>query len=391
MEECRLHDCCAGGTRRSHAALAAQRFKNRISTDNARTPFKNTSTTGVALQIVEENNYYPFGLKHKGYNNVVTSTNQAQKYTFNGQPFDESLSLNVQEMTFRHYDPAIGRFFGMDRLAELMPSLTPYRFAYNNPVLWADPTGLIEESVVIDMFNRSGSGRTTWTNDGYSGFETNDGGFVGYTSSDTSWNRSPGDVTNLPAVTVTIGNESSYNRAANQIEQNIYKTKWHNDFNQNERTQFGEILNGSNTFYGAVTDHVTTFSTAYLSTKFNSLKRNAAYSISKLTDLKAGDLYQRGQKLARKGSKFAKRMGPVGNILSSATIAYEVTTNTWDAHTIIDGGMLVTGAVATVFKASNPVGWAILGTIAVYGVLDATLDINGKIDNELGRNSGFWD
>lgn len=32
-------------------------------------------------------------------------------------------------MTFRQYDPAIGRFNGMDRLAELTYSLTPYRFA----------------------------------------------------------------------------------------------------------------------------------------------------------------------------------------------------------------------------------------------------------------------
>ncbi len=31
------------------------------------------------LEILEENNFYPFGLKHKGYNNVVNSSNSALK------------------------------------------------------------------------------------------------------------------------------------------------------------------------------------------------------------------------------------------------------------------------------------------------------------------------
>ena len=32
----------------------------------------------------------------------------------------------------------------MDRLTELAPGITPYRFAFNNPNYWADPTGLFE-------------------------------------------------------------------------------------------------------------------------------------------------------------------------------------------------------------------------------------------------------
>ncbi len=32
----------------------------------------------------------------------------------------------------------------MDRLAELAPGITPYRFAFNNPNIFADPTGLFE-------------------------------------------------------------------------------------------------------------------------------------------------------------------------------------------------------------------------------------------------------
>src|SRR5690554_545563 len=47
-------------------------------------------------------------------------------------------------MDFRQYDNALGRFHNMDRLAELAPGITPYRFAFNNPVYWSDPTGLFE-------------------------------------------------------------------------------------------------------------------------------------------------------------------------------------------------------------------------------------------------------
>lgn len=95
-------------------------------------------------EIREENNYYPFGFKHKGYNNTLISNNLAQKFTFNGQQFDETLNLNVQEMDFRQYSSAIGRFYNIDRLAELSSSLTPFRFGFNNPIYWSDPSGLYE-------------------------------------------------------------------------------------------------------------------------------------------------------------------------------------------------------------------------------------------------------
>ncbi|HRE77744.1 MAG TPA: hypothetical protein PLL09_07965 [Flavobacterium sp.] len=36
-------------------------------------------------------------------------------------------------MDFRQYDAALGRFMAMDRLTELTPGITPYRFAFNNP------------------------------------------------------------------------------------------------------------------------------------------------------------------------------------------------------------------------------------------------------------------
>ncbi|MCV6628843.1 MAG: hypothetical protein OIF50_03185 [Flavobacteriaceae bacterium] len=180
------------------------------------------------MVILDEKNYYPFGLEHKGYNNVVSANvnSVANKYTFNGQPFDESLSLNLQEMTFRQYDSALGRFNVSDPLSENFHDWTPYRFGFNNPAYWADPTGLIEESVLLEIFSRSSSG-TVWKNDGHSGFYTDDGGYVGYTSDDTSFNLSPGSETALPGVEVIEKNERSYSKAASLMWLNIYATKWY--------------------------------------------------------------------------------------------------------------------------------------------------------------------
>lgn len=99
-----------------------------------------------ANEIIEESNYYPFGLKHKGYNEVVSpyGNSVAQQWKYNGTEFEEALDLNLCEMDFRQYDAALGRFNAIDRLSEFAVAITPYRFAFNNPVSFSDPTGLYE-------------------------------------------------------------------------------------------------------------------------------------------------------------------------------------------------------------------------------------------------------
>src|SRR5690606_23494069 len=55
---------------------------------NVRLSYKDVSTTTTPLlEIIEENNYYPFGLKHKGYNDVVSANvnSVAKKFKYNGK------------------------------------------------------------------------------------------------------------------------------------------------------------------------------------------------------------------------------------------------------------------------------------------------------------------
>lgn len=108
---------------------------------NIRLSYRQNPANG-SLEILEENHYYPFGLKHSGYNN--NNLQPEYKYKYNGKELQTELDLNVISMDFRQYDMTLGRFTSIDRLAELAPHTNPYRFAFNNPVYWCDPSGLFE-------------------------------------------------------------------------------------------------------------------------------------------------------------------------------------------------------------------------------------------------------
>uniref|UniRef100_UPI001DBC6BEB RHS repeat domain-containing protein n=1 Tax=Flagellimonas sp. 389 TaxID=2835862 RepID=UPI001DBC6BEB len=87
--------------------------------------------------IIEENNYYPFGLKHKGYNSggdTALGNDVAQKWKYNGKELQDEMGLDMYDYGARNYDPALGRWFGIDELAEDYSSLSPYAFVGNNPM-----------------------------------------------------------------------------------------------------------------------------------------------------------------------------------------------------------------------------------------------------------------
>ena len=88
-------------------------------------------------------NYYPFGLKHKGYNNVVSSNGNsvAQKKKFAGEEFEDELGKNTVAFQWRDYDPALGRFNKIDRFAEKYGNHSPYAFTKNNPIRFREIAG----------------------------------------------------------------------------------------------------------------------------------------------------------------------------------------------------------------------------------------------------------
>ena len=117
-------------------------------------------------------NFSPFGLKHKGYNNVVSSNGNstAQKFKYNGVEYEESLGLNLYEMDVRSYDPAIGRFTSIDPIIHF--DFSTYTAFDNNPIYWADPSGADAESkstedLINDAWNQTPeNGSATFDNQG---------------------------------------------------------------------------------------------------------------------------------------------------------------------------------------------------------------------------------
>ncbi len=93
---------------------------------------------GTSAEVLEENNYYPFGLKHEGYN--PTAGNNSYQYKYNGVELQQESGMYA--MDWRSYMPELGRFSGMDMLSESYDDSTPYHFALNNPVFYSDPTGM---------------------------------------------------------------------------------------------------------------------------------------------------------------------------------------------------------------------------------------------------------
>jgi RHS repeat-associated protein len=92
--------------------------------------------------VVQETHYDPWGLELAGigYN---AGGNPEHRWKFNGgveRLGDFGLHWDMSD--WRPYDPQIGRFHGVDLLARIMPSWTPFHYGFNDPISQNDPTGL---------------------------------------------------------------------------------------------------------------------------------------------------------------------------------------------------------------------------------------------------------
>lgn len=88
--------------------------------------------------ILEKNDYYPFGLRHTNSSYVITANN---RYKFNGKEDQAVGSLGLLDYGARMYDSQIGRWLGVDPMAEKYYSSSPYIYCGNNPINRIDPNG----------------------------------------------------------------------------------------------------------------------------------------------------------------------------------------------------------------------------------------------------------
>ncbi|WP_276381600.1 DUF6443 domain-containing protein [Flavobacterium sp. H4147] len=116
---------------------------------NIRLSYQDKDNNGYvnSSEIVQENNYYAFGLTQKGYNGAINGTDN--KYKFSGKDLQDELGLNMYDYGMRNYDPALGRWMNIDPLAELSRRWSPYNYAYNNPNYFIDPDGMLVDTSKI--------------------------------------------------------------------------------------------------------------------------------------------------------------------------------------------------------------------------------------------------
>lgn len=101
------------------------------------------------------------------------------------------------------------------------------------------------------------------------------------------------------------------------------------------------------------------------------------------------------QGAAKFSSKFGTKLGYGGMGLAAAKITYEASTDKWNAHTFVDGGMLlvtVAGVVATILAGGTAPIWVPIAgaVILIYGLADYAFDLGGQLDQSVGRHTALW-
>ncbi len=126
--------------------------------------FKNTSGSA---EVLEKNDYYPFGLSHSA--NMLTLADASYQYQYSGKELQKETGWS--DFGARMYMADIGRWGVIDPLAETTTRVNPYNYALDNPVMYVDPDGRkaqylgseyelfgVENSGIIERFMRQANG-----------------------------------------------------------------------------------------------------------------------------------------------------------------------------------------------------------------------------------------
>ncbi|WP_316835065.1 DUF6443 domain-containing protein [Pedobacter nutrimenti] len=126
--------------------------------------FDNIMIEHYTGKVQEENHYYPFGLTVQ---TALEPNHVNQPYKFNGKELEKSFGMETYDFGARIQDPQIGRWFGVDPLADAVRHESQYAYASNNPVKNIDKDGMLTLA-----YNRQDALDAGVTNEALRTFET---------------------------------------------------------------------------------------------------------------------------------------------------------------------------------------------------------------------------
>ncbi|WCT13678.1 RHS repeat domain-containing protein [Mucilaginibacter jinjuensis] len=137
---------------------------------NVRVTFDKNTSTGAA-EVIQEDEYYAFGLRHGLYDN-----SNGNRYLYNKKELQDELTQ--YDYGARFYDPVIGRGTSVDPLSEKNRRFSPYNYVENNPIRYIDPDGMDKDDPVTAAMKKftsemkqvlSGSASLEWRVEGLGG------------------------------------------------------------------------------------------------------------------------------------------------------------------------------------------------------------------------------
>ena len=212
---------------------------------------------------------------------AALSSLSAYKYNAGSELEDEG-GLNYYNTFYRKYDAQIGRFTGVDILAEKVFNQSTFQYGSNNPIFYNDPSGALNDWLddapawLATLWNNVLDGHdvhftpTMSFGGGYGGGENGDGGIVFSASemsnmhSGTSHGQSGFWFTYsytqgpLASTAWREGNNNTEGYSSTNEQNLVFQQTFVSDFNSNMQyagagfsDDFGQAFNAGSVFYGA--------------------------------------------------------------------------------------------------------------------------------------------